>query len=1117
MTEAGRTVAAPRRSLRSRLVAAGFDSSDDDALPDAAGTAQASSSAPPTNRVIAFVSFIALTVHTFLKLNGQDIKARKGTYCLGVASCFIVVLITAMMVTVMGRLPLVFMRLAELEEGEADLKLVPGGQAVHAQSLNYTRVLSLPQFQPPRQVSFHAPRMIFDPSYAGIVVRNLDDCKRSDGLPFNPIDPESFAELWVPNPVFNTSGASSRRMTIGQYLAGNGSSGAESCSFETGCAEQYCNGRTRESPSLYALSFAREARMQLGRGWPWPSPGAGNCIMHQDLARRLGQVTVGDTVLVELDAATVVLQAFENAELDDLPEFPYSSWGRVLMPLTIANLVTSTDGKLSADSNDFIFVDYETILTSFAVFLNPAMPAQNRRMFAETDPHDLASEITFEFPPSERKDVYSQTDDKDVLASATAFATPIIATLGFNQVDVSMPIVSYIQANRFFSLFLGLILSLIILGLGFLCIVLIHSLLTVGVETRTFELGIMRMVGMTRGMLSGYVVTGALLFAIPAWALGLIIAQLIFLGVVNLLSSGLGVEIDQALTPDAIGYATLVGLFMPLLSTVYPIMSVLALDLPSALNTSRSKTKAIQYDINHGGAYHLNWTAAGIGLAMAVVGFLIYYLFPLALITFNITLLFYILFGILMGMLFGLVLLVNSFEGLVELGSMYVFLFWESAAVFQLIKKNLIAHRLRNRKTALMFAMSIGFLIFVSVAASIQIESVIYATERSYGATLLVRAKARDADMSYAAIAACETELATLQAARFPGLRWTYLTNGLAKQIGLSNATTTTIGRYAEVNPFMAAVAPNFYDVVSSRYLLVDGRRDTHWGLSESLYGLEGSGRLIVSTKQKTTMSLDDYDELYVAEVKIDRGNSTDTLRRLVQSEAFLDAGPVAVFSQYTLASTSALMSLPSLVAQGQNAMHSVEQVRYLRFIVDVPGGKAEASSVAYRLQQALTKAGQAGDGIEVRNIYDQRSQLDIAVIVLNALFGFAQIMATFICYFALSSSMSTNIHEQAKEIGVLRCIGFRKTPLTRTYVWEAFLLVFSSSLLGIVVGVVMGYTIVLQRALFTQLPLPFVFPYIQLGIVLILSFLLALLSSFAPIRALLRSRSVTTIMRKAL
>merc|ERR1711916_358031 len=123
-----------------------------------------------------------------------------------------------------------------------------------------------------------------------------------------------------------------------------------------------------------------------------------------------------------------------------------------------------------------------------------------------------------------------------------------------------------------------------------------------------------------------------------------------------------------------------------------------------------------------------------------------------------------------------------------------------------------------------------------------------------------------------------------------------------------------------------------------------------------------------------------------------------------------------------------------------------------------VPTVEAEMVGVIQRVGASNT--------VSVRNFYSLRDTLQTAVFVINIFFTFAQVMATFICYFA----MSTSIHEQSKEIGVLRCVGFRKFPLIRTYVWEAFVLVASSSLLGIAVGVVMGYTIVLQRALFTQL-----------------------------------------------
>ena len=48
-------------------------------------------------------------------------------------------------------------------------------------------------------------------------------------------------------------------------------------------------------------------------------------------------------------------------------------------------------------------------------------------------------------------------------------------------------------------LFLGLIFDIIVLLFVILSILLIYSLLLVSVETKTFEFGVMRMVGLSKG------------------------------------------------------------------------------------------------------------------------------------------------------------------------------------------------------------------------------------------------------------------------------------------------------------------------------------------------------------------------------------------------------------------------------------------------------------------------------------------------------------------------------------------------------------------------------------------------------------------------------------------
>lgn len=75
-------------------------------------------------------------------------------------------------------------------------------------------------------------------------------------------------------------------------------------------------------------------------------------------------------------------------------------------------------------------------------------------------------------------------------------------------------------------------------------------------------------------------------------------------------------------------------------------------------------------------------------------------------------------------------------------------------------------------------------------------------------------------------------------------------------------------------------------------------------------------------------------------------------------------------------------------------------------------------------------------------------------------------VLTMLLCFFALSANMSANLYEQTKEIGVLRSIGFTKIRVQLLYFYEALVLVFASSLTGVMVGMVVGYTMSVQEAL---------------------------------------------------
>ena len=98
------------------------------------------------------------------------------------------------------------------------------------------------------------------------------------------------------------------------------------------------------------------------------------------------------------------------------------------------------------------------------------------------------------------------------------------------------------------------------------------------------------------------------------------------------------------------------------------------------------------------------------------------------------------------------------------------------------------------------------------------------------------------------------------------------------------------------------------------------------------------------------------------------------------------------------------------------------------------------------------------------------------------------------LCFFSLVASMFTNIWEQSKEIGILRAVGMTRWQITRLYVYEAFILVLAASMFGLVIGVVLGWTMSSQQQLFTQFPVTFVFPTALLVTIIVAALFFAVL-----------------------
>ena len=83
-----------------------------------------------------------------------------------------------------------------------------------------------------------------------------------------------------------------------------------------------------------------------------------------------------------------------------------------------------------------------------------------------------------------------------------------------------------------------------------------------------------------------------------------------------------------------------------------------------------------------------------------------------------------IFFLILIGMLFGLTVFATNLQGILERLLVYVFFFWEKKSMRALLRKNLAAHKQTNFLTSIIYALTLGCIIFLLVTASLEVESI---------------------------------------------------------------------------------------------------------------------------------------------------------------------------------------------------------------------------------------------------------------------------------------------------------------------------------------------------------------------------------------------------------
>eukprot|EP00727_Mastigamoeba_balamuthi_P014759 m51a1_g9909 hypothetical protein (1044) ;mRNA; r:99120-103292 len=998
-----------------------------------------------------------------------QIRQHMAQYLLGFAACLVVVVVVAVLLTVLGNAPIIYLRVAELSASEVDLEVSTEASTGNAY-VNYTLLASVLALDRSGSYSHHSPRTSFDTVAL--------PCLRSD---------------FSLDLLYNTS------------------------------ATEHCSGDWVIKTKMVALDTQREKDMLLGRTWEHAGPGApGECLLSSKAARNLGRVGPGDRIVVVIAG----------------PDQYYAwLWGTrklptLFVPLTVKEVFSDWKGKLSSD-NIGIIVEYKWLLRLFAMSIDP----RNRTFWANvtdafnaTDPYQYADTVEINLPPP-RAAPYISSDFNVIRDRITEWASEGLFRAGFNSLSPSLPVLKQLYPFRYVALFLGLIINLSIIVLLFLCVLLIYSLLMINVDTRTFEVGVMRTLGTSRRGLVELLLTQALAYAIPSWAIGMAVAQGVAVIVFHTIESIASVSIPVRLTPTAIGVATALGIGIPILSAILPIRAALKKNLQESLDTRRSKTQAVKIEIERATHAGISWPLILIGILLSAFGFGVYYVFPISLLTFNFALLLNLFFVLLIAMLLGFVLLSLNIEHLLQQLLGYLFFFWDRAAILQVLLKNLVAHRIRNRKTTIMYAVSLSFIIFMYVTYAVQNATFEYQTKSSYGTAIRVTASGINGDSNPNVIAnVAQLENFLRNDSRVEGFAWATVPLGLVTNYTLY---ATNIGHVFSNEVVLRGVSPNFFDITYSGFLKYGPKiRDDYFledhKTGDFLYSKAGSagpfigtllsdnlkvgpgGDYLISMSASQNKKTESGGFFTTALVTVDNSAMPAPMR--MRAHLFLDSSPTFVFSKFpSVVVQDALVSFPKFVQMSAGKVASVRSLPMGELFVKPRAGLAGRQ--IDELVDTVTKLSQSDYIPEVKDIRDDLSSMDLANKITNYFFIFTTIIAMTTSFFSLAASMLANVYEQTKEIGVLRALGVTKNWMYRVYMYEAFVVVFGASLLGLLIGTAVGWTITIQRVLFTQLPIPLIFPWQLLLVIFGLSVLFAFMSSLSPIVRVM-SKPVVQIMR---
>ncbi|KAI9209917.1 uncharacterized protein BJ171DRAFT_609452 [Polychytrium aggregatum] len=694
-------------------------------------------------------------------------------------------------------------------------------------------------------------------------------------------------------------------------------------------------------------------------------------------------------------------------------------------------------------------------------------------------------------------------------------------------------------------------LLVVVIVLVFLGCLVIYSVLLTNVSEKTYEFGMLRMLGMSHGHIVNLLISQYLFLAIPGVSVGLLVGFLISLGSNGYIFSLTRIVLAPGLGAVPIALGASMGFAFPLIGITVPIQRALGKTLRDSLDMFHHMALQTSATVQTMESLGVSPTHSLLALVVVGVGLLVYCGSPLAFVLGDTSLFFTIMTTLLIGLIIGLVVIGHALQHPLEHVLAFCIIWGADRPLHSVVSKNLTVHRSTNSTASLIFSLCLAFIIFAAAMFDLQSSSFSEQIEWSQGSNVVVSSSSIGTPLNASALREYFTLLQSgsledrdpsvvesFSFASFPMNQEAVLSSSQLRSLVSISAFTVSVQITALESSFLSSVNSRYYvpsatDESLSFPMTSSGKPD----IFQTLYNPSARAMLqapldppllsdYVATVDTQFMSHFQTTPLIPVIIADSLKNDIITVNQHLILDLSVNSAQASdkIFIVKPIAAVEKLPGFPSIIQQSTSNTPLFVTFSDYAFLLNVSYGASSlappSSGISVPVQRAFVNirdSASADQKLAVVNDLNTLvtgstftvTTLDQEVSVTAAtsssilvIFYIVSFVAVILCFIVLWVTFLENMRSSSWELGVLRSIGLEKLQIVKIYVYEAVSLLLASMLVGTVVGLLTSATLNLQFTTFLDLPFDFSFPLGLFIFTVLVSLSVGVLASAIPANA---------------